>query len=498
MLFRGLARAHGTYRLFSRATGGKKITGDARTVREPVTDKLWEMHLQGVQGLGVIPITDEAICFFAAIDIDKYDLNLKDLEAQCARLGLPCIPTRTKSGGCHLYVFFPLGVPASLARARLAEWAVALGYAGAEIFPKQNSLYSEEDVGNWINMPYFGVHGGTTDRYGIFKGEPLSLEEFVNRAEKLAVTKEQLEQLVLAPADSEDFESGPPCLQSLARSGFSMGSRNSGLFAIGVYLRKRFPDEWQDRMRFYNAKFMKPALNDAEVKTIVKSLTRKKYNYNCDEPPCKNFCNRTLCQTREFGIGKGIDEWGVVIDRKSIKVMTEPPFWLITVNEKRMKLFSEDMINQRRFQQICIERIGYLPPTIDASKWRGQVNEIMQNAIEAEAPHDASVVGELSFHLRQFCTVFPQAETKEEITVGKPYTEDGVTYFRAADFRKYLDLQHFRALTGTPLYAELRELGLEYRNMRFGDKVFTVWAVKAYDESAPEVPARSIKSEGDM
>ena len=43
--------------------------------------------------------------------------------------------------------------------------AEKLGFAGSEIFPKQDALAKPEDKGNWLNMPYFG--GDATDRYGI-------------------------------------------------------------------------------------------------------------------------------------------------------------------------------------------------------------------------------------------------------------------------------------------------------------------------------------------
>lgn len=498
-LFRGLDRAHGIYKLLQRPAGGKKIVGKAATVRGEVTAELWDAHLAGKQGLGIVPITDNGTCWFGAVDVDRYDIRIVDVEAQCAKLGLPLLPTRTKSGGVHLYVFGKEPLSARTLRERLGEWSVALGFGGAEIFPKQDALLSTADVGNWINMPYYGAASGKTERFAILNGEPLDLEGFLDRAERLQLTVDQLEALVLVTPSDDDYLNGPPCLQSLARRGFGEGMRNDGLFAVGVYLKKRYPDDWKAHLLAHNAKYMKPPLPEAEVRAIAKALARKDYNYTCNKPPIKNFCNRTLCRTREFGVGKGLDDWGIVIDSDAQKIATDPPYWLVSVNGVRVKLFSDDLMQQRSFQKICLERVGLLPPALPADKWREEVNKLLQSAETVEAPPDASVVGELNYHLKQFCTVYPQAETREEIVVGKPFTFEGFTYFRAADFKKYLESQHFRALNGHRLYAELRGLGLEHRQFWVAERNLTCWVVKAFAEPVAAVPVRRAKdTEGSM
>lgn len=498
-LYRGLERAHGIYELLPRKPGSRKAEGKARTVREEVTLNLWRLHLEGKQGLGIVPIRDDHTCYFGAIDIDKYDIAIEDIEEKVAVLGLPVLPTRTKSGGCHLYCFAKEPVPAKLMKDRLEEWSVGLGFGGSEVFPKQNQLLSTQDVGNWINMPYFGAHakGATVDRYGIFKGQPLSLEQFIERAEFLRITEEQLEALSL-PA-GEEFLDGPPCLQSLARNGFGEGMRNNSLFAIGVYLKKRYPDDWASYLQTYNLQFMKPPLSQAEVQGLVKTLARKDYGYTCDKPPIKAFCNKNLCRSREFGVGKAPEDWGVAIDSECHRIETNPPHWIITVNGTRMQLFSEDLMQQRKFQELCLQKIAYLPPALPGDKWREQVNRILQSATPVEAPPDASAGGELSYYLKQFCTVYPQAETREEILVGKPFSEDGHTFFRAADFKKFLETQHFRGLTGPRMFAELRAMGLNHKQMWVAGQNVLVWSVKQYTDETPEVAARKVKpQEGDM
>lgn len=495
-LYRGLDRAHGVYQLTQRAIGGKKLVGKARTEHGEVTEALWIKHLAGEQGLGIVPITDDATCWFGAIDIDKYDINIKEVEAQVATLGLPVLPTRTKSGGVHLYVFGSEPLRADLLKRRLEEWSVALGYGGSEVFPKQSKLLSKSDVGNWLNMPYFNSDSGTTDRYGVLGGKQLDIKAFVERAERLRISNEQLEALAMDEGD--DFNEGPPCLQSLARGGFPEGMRNNGLFAVGVYLKKRYPDEWETHLHAYNTKFFKPPLGHAEVTTLAKTLGRKEYNFTCDKPPIKSFCNRSLCRTREFGVGKGSEDWGVVIDGgDALKINGDPPYWIITVNGQRIQMFSEDILNQRAFLRKCVEALGFYPMMLPADKWRAEMNKMMMGARSIEAPPDAGTSGELRWFIQQFCTVFPQAETKEEILTGKPFIEDGVVYFRGADFRKYLDSQHFRALNGMHLFAEAKRLGVGHDQLWVKGLNIHVWTIKAF-EQPPEVPTKRVTSDGDL
>lgn len=71
--------------------------------------------------------------------------------------------------------------------------------------------------------------------------------------------------------------------------------------------------------------------------------------------------------------------------------------------------------------------------------------------------------------------------------------------FRAADFKKYLDSQHFRALSGPRLYAELRHLGLAHKQLWIAGQNILVWAAVQYERPPEEVvPARKPKTEGGM
>ena len=105
-LFAGLDRAYGTYRLTGQVTEGGKREGVATTERGPVTQNLWEAHLSGTQGLGIIPIQDGDTCTFGAIDVDIYcTLDHGAVAATVAQRGWPLVTCCSKSGGLHLFLF---------------------------------------------------------------------------------------------------------------------------------------------------------------------------------------------------------------------------------------------------------------------------------------------------------------------------------------------------------------------------------------------------------
>ena len=78
-LFKGSDIAHGTFVVKnSRSSDGKK-QGTAKVLREPPTVKMWEEHLKGGTGLGIIPIRSDNMCRWGAIDIDNYNVEHKKL-----------------------------------------------------------------------------------------------------------------------------------------------------------------------------------------------------------------------------------------------------------------------------------------------------------------------------------------------------------------------------------------------------------------------------------
>jgi hypothetical protein len=476
--FRGLMRAYGTYAINKgQAPGDKtKIQGTAQTFAGEVTPQLWELHLTGKQGLGIVPINDDGVCFFGAIDIDVYTgLILKNLEKQINQLNLPLIVCRTKSGGAHLYLFLKEeGASAKLVRSKLMEWAVALGYPRVEVFPKQVRLANTKDFGSWINMPYF--EGTRTLRYAIRYEESLTPREFLQYAEEKSITTEDLLKIQI-PVD-DLLTDAPPCLQSLSISGFHETTRNNSLFSLGVYCRKRFGDIWEAQLDLMNRQFMKPPLDSREVTTIIKSLKKKDYFYKCKDQPLMGVCNRDICLTRQYGVGKEQNDPGVTFGGLT-KILTQPPHWIITVDSSRIELkATRDLTVQDRFLDICVEKANILPKKLKHYIWHDIVRELLAKVDTIEAPEDAGTDGQFMFLVEQFCSDRAAARNRDELILGKPWTESGWTFFRSGDLLKFLDQNRFREVTTSrEAWAILRRYDAQNKQFNVKGKCVRCWGI---------------------
>jgi len=71
-IFAGLDRAHGVTIVEDTNGNGTKVKGKSFVKRQPVTDNLWQKHLNGEENLGIIPINDDNQCRWGCIDIDSY------------------------------------------------------------------------------------------------------------------------------------------------------------------------------------------------------------------------------------------------------------------------------------------------------------------------------------------------------------------------------------------------------------------------------------------
>lgn len=480
--FEGLDRAHGRFHTNDRERDDGKKQGRAEVIHSSPTPLLWEQHLEGKAGIGIFPLRDDGTCVWGCIDIDVYEgLDLKLLEKRINKLKLPLIVCRSKSGGAHVFLFTNTPVDATLVRAKLMEWAVVLGYSGVEVFPKQTRLASDNDVGNWLNMPYF--EGDRTVRYAVKGGKGIGVKAFINLADKMAVGEEALEAVEVE--SHELLEDGPPCLQSLARSGFPEGQRNKGLFNLGVYARMRFGDEeLSQHIDEMNAAFLDPPLGHKEVTAVSKSASKKKYFYTCNDQPIRAACNKQICLTRQFGVGTTNDDPGVEIGGM-VKLMTDPVTWIIEVNGMRIEVDTSTLISVGKFQRVVLEKLTVLMKPVKSSIWQRLIDSKLKECEEQEAPIDAGPIGVLMMHLEDFCTSYAKAEVKDELLQGKPWDnfEDNRTYFRSPDFQRYLEQQRFKGFDGRRLFTALRAIaGVKHKQYNIKGKNVQVWSVPQFPE----------------
>ena len=451
--------AHGTYVIDETKTTDKgKKQGKAFTKRETATHVHWDRHINGTEALGIIPIKKNNTCLWGAIDIDDYQLDIETLARSIYKKKLPFFPLRSKSGGCHLAVFMKEPIPAKDLQSKLLELAGYLGFGRSEIFPKQSSvLVDKGDLGNWLNMPYFG--GDDSSRYCLDQnGEAMSMAIFLAAAERARITPEDLANLDFTPKNSE-IADGPPCLEALCEQGFPQGTRNSGLFALGVYCRKAYPDGWENKLEELNQSSMDPPLDSKEVQTIKKQIGKKDYNYKCNDQPISSFCNAAVCRVRAHGVGGSAMPTLTALR----KIPTDQPVWFLQVNDVTFELSTEQLQVQGKFQKACMEMINIMPPRVTDRQWQAVVQGLLDKCDVLDKPPEAGVSDQFIDLLTVFLTDSRlKANSQEELLLGRPWTgvdPDDETkptvYFRLKDLDEFMTRNGFKYYTRSQMISKL-------------------------------------------
>jgi len=191
-------RLHASYR------GRVDIQGIERGgyLKRPVTVGHFRGHLQGRFGLCIYPLRDDGTCAWAAVDIDKPDLDRALLLVRLLHhQGLPVILLTSQQKGFHVALFVDGWVRASAVRPILQAQLMEAGLSPTtEIFPKASYVDPDSKApGGYLRLPYVGAWAASGARYKAAPGRraaldlqnhyrPLSLEEFLDLAEASRVS----------------------------------------------------------------------------------------------------------------------------------------------------------------------------------------------------------------------------------------------------------------------------------------------------------------------
>ena len=431
-IFTGLERAHGVTFVDKKGVDGEKIKGKSFVKREPVTDNMWLSHLQGREpSLGIIPINDENKCIWGCIDIDSYaGFDHQKLINKIKLLKLPLVVFRSKSGGAHVFCFTTVPVTAQLMRDKLLSVSAVLGYGGSEVFPKQVELKSEEDTGNFLNLPYF--NGDNTTRYAFREsGDGATMEDFYELYERNKLTPEKLETLEIKRPLSE-FSDGPPCIESLTQTKLNDG-RDRVIYQYIQYAKRKWPEDWHNRINQFNYKYFENPLDDKTIQDKIKFHAKKDLGFKCNEEPMCNHCDKKLCRSRQFGIG-GESILPELSDLQIVE-LDEPYYW-VNVDGERVKLDNIDcLMDQRLFRRTVTKQINKKPSRIKQNEFDKYVDLLLAGVEIVKAPQGSSILDQLQDHLEEFCTNrTAKSTTKEDILRGNVWTNEGKHHFIFSKF----------------------------------------------------------------
>lgn len=313
----------------------------------PDTDfeQLMVDHLLGKNRLGLSPHLDDNTCTWCTPELDVYGVQ-----------GLPFIVERylnqsgfiveaSKSGGAHPYLFLEEPVPVKDVARALRNIKQKMGMPQGESFPSGNEIKANADGridqnAGWLFMPYFDVYAPAAGSRVIHEGLIIEPEEFLElvktRRHKwyhlsmvhTLMTGPSLDSVIKkgnpgpkAPDQPEEkpepsdpdyikklLAQGPCCLEKMYEKdkGCGSGGRNNTGYQLGVLLRWKYPDGWQDMLRGLNKPngFFHPPYEQGRQESTIKSLEKNAgLFYSCTKQPMESFCDKTECRKRKYGIG---------------------------------------------------------------------------------------------------------------------------------------------------------------------------------------------------
>lgn len=511
LLYRANARSFGNW---------DPKTKNTHTVKREVTHDDFVGHFDGTMGIGCVPLRDDDSCYWGAIDIDNHgrsdDTDIVGVEAAVSALGYPLVATRSKSGGVHLYLFLNEPAPAELVRRVLRTWADKLKIPGTDcLFPKHDKMNKDADTGvkglsNWINFPYFNVNN-KTDRYAVVNGKPVEFQMFLEYAEGKRQSPSDLQKW-----SNFDHSEAPPCLQAKFAQGFAPGERNTGIYQITVYARKkeRDTDTAAEVAHELSEQYMPDIKYGERVKTIKSALT-KNYNFKCDD--FKDVCDREACRKRKYGVSE--TQYKDMKGRESMPRFYEAimwtgldtPKWSVKAElgegvEYEIKYLDTDEIRKiDLFRRRMIELTPIFLPPIKQGEWEAIIGPVMSSKIAMPMPEDTTELGILKGRLHEFLSKanfkadVNDPQTRGALMRGLPviYILNGVEVllFRAQDFDKYLKDTKSDTVKKNMWFKMVDNIGASSERIRVGNQVMSVWAVASAAYHPDALPVHDFKPE---
>ena len=129
----------------------------------PLTGSIIEKHLLGDIVVGIYPMNEDESCFLLVIDFDKssWQKDITVIMRTCVHFNIPYSLERSRSGnGCHIWFFFEIAVPSTLARrfgSALLTYSMGkrheLSFSSYDrLFPNQDTM-PQGGFGNLIALP---------------------------------------------------------------------------------------------------------------------------------------------------------------------------------------------------------------------------------------------------------------------------------------------------------------------------------------------------------
>ena len=114
--------------------------------------------------------------------------------------------------------------------------------------------------------------------------------------------------------------------------------------------------------------------------------------------------------------------------------------------------------------------------------WQSIIQNLLDTCSIVEVPEEVSTSGQFKDLLEAFCTDRAQAQVRDEMILGMPWTSEEKTYFRLRDLNDYLYRHNFRHYTQAQITARLREMEAESGFFNIKGRGCNWWRIPEYKQ----------------
>ena len=377
---------------------------------EPLTEEVYQAHLNGKLSIGIQPCNEDAEARLGVIDVDPKDyddFNKKFFIDVIQDYDLPLIPIESKSGGLHLCLFMDQFIDAKAIRSFLTNLLPLFKLKPSnEIFPKQTELTRDEETGKlkpgqFINLPYYGNKRCALNT----DGTPFELDKFLEVVEANLVSKGQLE-IITANIDKKIYEGtdadlmdGPPCLADISKVSNKEGfdGKDRFMYNYHVFAKMKYPDGWEQKVKNAPVKFFEErhanAWDDKILSAKLKSWKRSDKGYTCTQSPLSDFCKKGICVKKRFGVLAGSKgSYPVLTNLRKIEIFEEPEYEFDVTKPDGIATATvfcrsiEHLNDQRKRRNAIAKAAGFLPPLIKGDEEQKVMEELYKTQTKVSPP----------------------------------------------------------------------------------------------------------------
>ena len=377
---------------------------------EPLTEKVYQSHLEGKISIGIQPCNENSEARLGVIDVDPTDyddFNKKFFIDVIQDYNLPLIPIESKSGGLHLCLFIDNFMSAKDIVSFLTNLLPLFKLKpNNEIFPKQTELTRDEETGKlkpgqFINLPYYGSKRRALN----VDGTPFEIDKFLQVVEANLVSKDQLDTITqgidkkIYEDVNEDFIDGPPCLAAISKISNKEGfdGKDRFMYNYHVLVKMRYPDGWEQKVKNAPVKYFNEthgnAWTDQKLKSKINSWAKSEKGYTCTEDPLWSFCKKGICVKKKFGVLAGSKgSYPILTNLRKIEIFEEPEYEFdVTkpdgIGKATVHCRSVEHLNEQIKRRNAISKAaGFLPPRIKGEEEQRIMDALYETQQSVQPP----------------------------------------------------------------------------------------------------------------